>query len=103
MISQNPEYQSARSSTYYWRKQMASGRTDDYAKERMAYCTVLIAKIRASATFGKRGGRPPGSLNKSNPMYIAPLKIKPAKMPKVSKEVVQKEREEWIPQPLSWD
>ena len=103
MISQNPEYQSARSSTYYWRKQIASGRTDDYSKERMLYWTTLIAEIRAKAKFGKRGGRVPGALNKSNPLYAAPLKIKPAKMPKISKEVVQKEREEWIPQALNWD
>jgi hypothetical protein len=101
MISRDPIYLSAKASTYYWRRQIASGRTDEVSKERLAHWTTIVTEIRKRK--GKRGGRAPGQLNKSNPMYVAPLKIKPARMPKVSKEVVQKEREEWIPVPLSWD
>jgi hypothetical protein len=102
MISQDPVYLSAKASTYYWRRQLASGRTDEVAKERMEHWTTLIAEIRKRK--GKRGGRAPGQLNKSNPNYTAPLKIpRPAKMPKVPKEVVLQERVDWVPPPLSWE
>jgi hypothetical protein len=99
MISHDKQYLSAKASTYYWRRQIAAGRKDEKCVERLEYWNAVIAEFRKKKT--RQRGRLPGAIGKKNPLYAAP--IRPAKMPKLSKEVVQKSREEWVPTPLSWE
>lgn len=99
MISHDKQYLSAKASTYYWRCQIASGRSDEATVKRLEYWNAVVAEFRKKKSRGV--GRLPGAIGKKNPLYVAP--IRPAKMPKVAKEVVQKAREEWVPVPLSWD
>jgi hypothetical protein len=99
MISYDKQYLSAKASTYYWRRQIAAGRKDERSVERLEHWNAVIAEFRKKKMRSR--GRLPGALGKKNPLYVAPNR--PAKMPKVSKEVIQKEREAWVPPPLSWD
>jgi hypothetical protein len=93
MISQDPKYKCAKASVYYWKKQLRLNRDVETCQERLEWWGSILAEFRKDSLKGK-GGRPKGALGKKN---------RPAKMPSVPKEVVQLEREVWVPPPLSWD
>jgi hypothetical protein len=93
-ISQDPTYQTAKASVWYWQKQQKNGRE---CAERIAWWTYVLETIRDT----KRVATATKIAAVASRRRI--FRIPHAKMPRPPRQVVKEERDQWVPVRLCWD